>query len=90
MATTTHTNADGTVSTTTTFTAPENPIGMDYFLSLPAEQQQAILTLAGGLVQRAGEVWDGTTAIPDDDPAKEPLRVVAEVALEAALPLLEQ
>ncbi len=63
-------------------------LGMDYFLSLPPEEQQAILLLAGGLVGRAGEIWDNTVLIPDEDPSKDTLRVVAEVALEAALPLL--
>lgn len=56
---------------------------------LPAPQAEAILTLAGGLVARAGEIWHATYDIPSTDPAKEPLRVVAEVALTAALPLLD-
>lgn len=63
-------------------------LGMEYFLSLGPEEQQAILVLAGGLVQRAGEIWDNTVLIPEEDASKEVLKVVAEVALEAALPLL--
>lgn len=60
----------------------------EIFNNLSSENAQAIIDLATGLLNRAGEVWDNTYAMPVDAPGKEALRPIAEAVLEAALPLI--
>jgi hypothetical protein len=61
---------------------------LERFASLEPAQGIAVLTLALGLVSRAGEIWDGTFTMANDAPGKDALIPIAEVVLEAGLALL--
>lgn len=45
--------------------------------------------LINGLIDRAGDLWDALVAMPDSDPAKAAVEIITDVALTAALPLVE-
>ena len=73
-------------------TEPEpEPVALtnqEMFAMVPTAKAKAIVEAAGGLVGKAGVVFDAVYAMPNDDPAKAPLQPIAEVLLTAALPLV--
>lgn len=65
-----------------------SPSPVDLFNALPPEQAEAVLTVALGLVNQAGPLFDSALLIPVEDPANEPISIIAGVVLDAAIPLL--
>ncbi len=83
-------DSDGTVVSTEALApldiTPVSPSAM--FEAMDPALALAVVTVAAGMVARAGEIWDNTFAMPNEAPGKEALRPIAEAVLEAALPLL--
>lgn len=62
---------------------------VDIFNALPPEQAEAVLSVALGLVNQAGPLFDSAMQIPEEDPSNQPISIIAGVVLDAALPLIE-
>ncbi len=54
--------------------------------AIPVARRRAILSVASGLIDRAGPIWDGVYLMDEGNPAKDPLRPIAEAVLNAAFP----
>lgn len=62
----------------------------ELFNSLGPEQADAVITLAIGLVMKAGPLWDALVDMPNDEPSRPSLEIVTDAVLTAGLCLLEE
>lgn len=69
---------------------PPTLSNIERFQNLPPEKANAILSLSGGLLMQAGVIWQNTYAMPNGSMSKAALRPIADVLLEAALPLVTE
>lgn len=54
------------------------------------KEMTAILSLAGNMVNKAGELWDALNNISLSNDARPAIEIVTDAALQAALPLVEE
>lgn len=54
------------------------------------KQLEAILTLAGIMVEKADDLWNALSAISYENDARPAIEIVTDAALQAALPLVEE
>ena len=90
MARETFFNSDGTVDHTVDDGAPE-PVQSLYLqlLATDPDRANAVIALADGLIDKAGDLWSALEAISIQNTARPAIDIIVDTVVTAAEPLIE-